>query len=115
MVRVSHLSSPSTKLTRGVRLDGYRVPPCCEGTIHLQTSMPSPGLEPKPYRHRRWNIRFRPIPFRFGELVGGGTWSCIALDVLWGSQVMPGVIPVGTKAQRNTGTKVGTNTDTTLP
>ncbi|GFR24350.1 hypothetical protein TNCT_196941 [Trichonephila clavata] len=62
-----------------------------------------------------WNIRFRPIPFRFGELVGGGTWSCIALDVLRGSQVMPGVIPVGTKAHRNTGTEVGTNTDTTLP
>ncbi|GFT31335.1 hypothetical protein TNCV_607791 [Trichonephila clavipes] len=27
----------------------FRVPPCCEGTIHLQTSMSSPGFEPRPY------------------------------------------------------------------
>ncbi|GFV60984.1 hypothetical protein TNCV_91961 [Trichonephila clavipes] len=27
----------------------FRVPPCHEGTIHLQTSMSSPGFEPSPY------------------------------------------------------------------
>ncbi|GFV25930.1 hypothetical protein TNCV_2920411 [Trichonephila clavipes] len=46
----SHLSSPSTNLTRGLasrRL--FIVTLCREGTIHLQTSMPSPGFEPKPY------------------------------------------------------------------
>ncbi|GFT25232.1 hypothetical protein TNCV_181051 [Trichonephila clavipes] len=25
------------------------MPPCCEGIIHLETSMPSPGFEPRPY------------------------------------------------------------------
>ncbi|GFX88057.1 hypothetical protein TNCV_158751 [Trichonephila clavipes] len=31
-----------------LRLDGnFRVPSCREGTIHLQTSMPSPGFEPR--------------------------------------------------------------------
>ncbi|GFU03314.1 hypothetical protein TNCV_3338331 [Trichonephila clavipes] len=45
----SHLSSPSTDLTRGLaarRL--FKVPPCREGTIHLQTSMSSPRFEPSP-------------------------------------------------------------------
>ncbi|GFW82877.1 uncharacterized protein TNCV_3494471 [Trichonephila clavipes] len=40
---------PSTNLTRGLaarRL--FKVPPCREGTIHLQTSMSSPGFEPSP-------------------------------------------------------------------
>ncbi|GFT73966.1 hypothetical protein TNCV_4895821 [Trichonephila clavipes] len=49
VVRDSHLSSPSTNLTRGLvarRL--FKVPPCREGTIHLQTSMSSPGFEPSP-------------------------------------------------------------------
>ncbi|GFX67493.1 hypothetical protein TNCV_3463821 [Trichonephila clavipes] len=27
----------------------FRVPPCCAGTIHLQTCMSSPGFEPSPY------------------------------------------------------------------
>ncbi|GFU40270.1 hypothetical protein TNCV_1733701 [Trichonephila clavipes] len=48
----SHLSSPSTNLTRGVvdrRL--FRVPPCRAGTIHLQTSMSSPGFEPLYLQH----------------------------------------------------------------
>ncbi|GFT13982.1 hypothetical protein TNCV_2616091 [Trichonephila clavipes] len=27
----------------------FRVPPCSKGTIHLQSSMPSPRFEPKPY------------------------------------------------------------------
>ncbi|GFU57784.1 hypothetical protein TNCV_1281331 [Trichonephila clavipes] len=39
----------STNHTRGLaarRL--FRVPPCREGTIHLQTSMSSPGFEPSP-------------------------------------------------------------------
>ncbi|GFU57138.1 hypothetical protein TNCV_1780011 [Trichonephila clavipes] len=47
---VRGLSSPSTSLTRGLvarRL--FRVPSCRVGTIHLQTSMPSPGFEPRPY------------------------------------------------------------------
>ncbi|GFV02397.1 uncharacterized protein TNCV_1023251 [Trichonephila clavipes] len=46
----SHLSSPSINHTRGLaarRL--FRVPPCRKGTIHLQTSMSSPGFEPSPY------------------------------------------------------------------
>ncbi|GFW43584.1 hypothetical protein TNCV_4769361 [Trichonephila clavipes] len=44
-----HLSIPSTNPTRGLaarRL--FRVPPCREGTIHLQTSMSSPGFKPSP-------------------------------------------------------------------
>ncbi|GFV65518.1 hypothetical protein TNCV_1737551 [Trichonephila clavipes] len=46
----SHLSSPSTNHTRGLatrRL--FSVPPCRAGTIHLQTTMSSPGFEPSPY------------------------------------------------------------------
>ncbi|GFY02989.1 hypothetical protein TNCV_979941 [Trichonephila clavipes] len=46
----SHLSSLSTHLTRGLvarRL--FRVPPCRESTIHLQTSMPSLGFKSRPY------------------------------------------------------------------
>ncbi|GFW73704.1 hypothetical protein TNCV_1541581 [Trichonephila clavipes] len=38
-----------TNLTRGLaarRL--FKVPPCCEGIIHLKTSMSSPGFEPSP-------------------------------------------------------------------
>ncbi|GFY08118.1 hypothetical protein TNCV_1355321 [Trichonephila clavipes] len=41
---------PSTHHTRGLaarRL--FRVPPCRKGTIHLQTSMSSPGFEPSTY------------------------------------------------------------------
>ncbi|GFV05364.1 hypothetical protein TNCV_225751 [Trichonephila clavipes] len=48
--RAFHHSSPFTNLMRGLvarRLFG--VPPCRKGTIHLQTSMPSPGFEPTPY------------------------------------------------------------------
>ncbi|GFX61573.1 hypothetical protein TNCV_2745481 [Trichonephila clavipes] len=42
--------SPSTNLTRGhAARQLFRVPPCRKGTIHLQTSMPSPGFEPSPY------------------------------------------------------------------
>ncbi|GFX35466.1 hypothetical protein TNCV_102731 [Trichonephila clavipes] len=47
---VSHLSSPSTNHARGLaarRL--FRVPPCREGTIHLQTPMSSPGFESRSY------------------------------------------------------------------
>ncbi|GFU51854.1 hypothetical protein TNCV_3733621 [Trichonephila clavipes] len=45
-----HLSSPSTNLTRGLAARRLlRVPICHKGTIHLQTSLPSPGLELKPY------------------------------------------------------------------
>ncbi|GFT32717.1 hypothetical protein TNCV_2641331 [Trichonephila clavipes] len=39
---------PSTNLTRGLadrRL--FRLPPCREGTIHLQTSVPSARFEPR--------------------------------------------------------------------
>ncbi|GFW82725.1 hypothetical protein TNCV_3492961 [Trichonephila clavipes] len=45
-----HLSSSSTNHTRehaARRL--FRVAPCHKGTIHLQTSMSSPGFEPSPY------------------------------------------------------------------
>ncbi|GFU08402.1 transposable element Tcb2 transposase [Trichonephila clavipes] len=41
---------PFTNHTRGLaarRL--FRVPPCCKGTIHLQTSISSPGFEPRAY------------------------------------------------------------------
>ncbi|GFW23038.1 hypothetical protein TNCV_3801391 [Trichonephila clavipes] len=41
---------PSNNLMRGLvtqRL--FRVLPCREGIIHLQTPMPSPGFEPRPY------------------------------------------------------------------
>ncbi|GFT70296.1 hypothetical protein TNCV_2657731 [Trichonephila clavipes] len=39
-----------TSLTRGLATQRlFRVPPYREVTIHLQTSMPSPGFEPRPY------------------------------------------------------------------
>ncbi|GFY25500.1 hypothetical protein TNCV_2486201 [Trichonephila clavipes] len=44
----THLSSTSTNLTRGLvaqRL--FKLPPYREGTIHLQTSIPSLGFEPR--------------------------------------------------------------------
>ncbi|GFW31806.1 hypothetical protein TNCV_5039761 [Trichonephila clavipes] len=41
---------PSTNLARRLAAQWlFRVPPCHEGTIHLQTSMSSPGFEPSPY------------------------------------------------------------------
>ncbi|GFV83388.1 reverse transcriptase domain-containing protein [Trichonephila clavipes] len=44
----SHLSSPN--LTRGLAARWlFRVSPCREGTIYLQTSMSSPGFKPRPY------------------------------------------------------------------
>ncbi|GFX92922.1 hypothetical protein TNCV_914721 [Trichonephila clavipes] len=45
-----YLSSPSTNLTRELvarRL--FKVPPCREGTIHLQTSMSSAKFEPRSF------------------------------------------------------------------
>ncbi|GFV23563.1 uncharacterized protein TNCV_1906911 [Trichonephila clavipes] len=46
----SHLSSSATNLTRGHAARRLlRVRPCHEDTIHLQTSMSSPGFEPRPY------------------------------------------------------------------
>ncbi|GFX83612.1 hypothetical protein TNCV_325611 [Trichonephila clavipes] len=46
VVRASHLSSPSTNLTRGfVARRLFKVLPCREGTIHLRTSLFFPGLE----------------------------------------------------------------------
>ncbi|GFV98598.1 uncharacterized protein TNCV_1452841 [Trichonephila clavipes] len=40
---------PSTNFTRGLAARQlFKVPPCREGTIHLQTSMSSPGFEPSP-------------------------------------------------------------------
>ncbi|GFW78023.1 uncharacterized protein TNCV_134931 [Trichonephila clavipes] len=43
----SDLSSPSINLTRGLAAQQlFKVPPCQEGTIHLQTSMSSPEFEP---------------------------------------------------------------------
>ncbi|GFX81542.1 hypothetical protein TNCV_4509471 [Trichonephila clavipes] len=41
----SHFSSPSTNLTTGLAARQlFKVSPCREGTIHLQTSMSSPGF-----------------------------------------------------------------------
>ncbi|GFY06274.1 hypothetical protein TNCV_2680661 [Trichonephila clavipes] len=46
----SHLSSPSTNLTRRlVARQLFRVPPHHETTIHLQTAMPSLGIKPRSY------------------------------------------------------------------
>ncbi|GFS91299.1 hypothetical protein TNCV_1307061 [Trichonephila clavipes] len=46
----SQLSSPSTNLTRELAARWlFRVPPCHKSTIHLQTSMLSPGFEPRLY------------------------------------------------------------------
>ncbi|GFU52965.1 hypothetical protein TNCV_1142571 [Trichonephila clavipes] len=44
-------SLPLPPTTReDLRLDGYlEYPPAAKGTIHLQTSMSSPGFEPSPY------------------------------------------------------------------
>ncbi|GFX73125.1 hypothetical protein TNCV_4502041 [Trichonephila clavipes] len=36
---------PNEKVTRRL----FRVLPCLKGTMHLQTSMSSPGFEPRPY------------------------------------------------------------------
>ncbi|GFX13389.1 retrovirus-related Pol polyprotein from transposon TNT 1-94 [Trichonephila clavipes] len=44
-----HLSSPSTNHTRLEARRLFRVPPCHKGTIHLQTSMSSPGFKRSPY------------------------------------------------------------------
>ncbi|GFX96592.1 hypothetical protein TNCV_1442661 [Trichonephila clavipes] len=45
---VSHLSSPTTSLATGLVAQWlFRVPPCRNDTIHLRTSMPSPGFEPR--------------------------------------------------------------------
>ncbi|GFT58780.1 hypothetical protein TNCV_4237361 [Trichonephila clavipes] len=47
--KASHLSSPSTYLTRGLAARWlFRVPQCRKGNIHLQTSMLSLGFEPRP-------------------------------------------------------------------
>ncbi|GFX03434.1 hypothetical protein TNCV_4634461 [Trichonephila clavipes] len=44
---LSHISSPSTNLTRGLAARRIlRVLPCREDTIHLQTPMTSLGFEP---------------------------------------------------------------------
>ncbi|GFW22430.1 hypothetical protein TNCV_1431811 [Trichonephila clavipes] len=41
---------PSTNLTTGLATRRvFRVPPCRKDTIHLQTSKPSPGFEPRLY------------------------------------------------------------------
>ncbi|GFS73101.1 hypothetical protein TNCV_686791 [Trichonephila clavipes] len=46
----SHLSSPSINLTRGLATRWlFRVLPCRKGTLHLRTSLPSPGFEHRPY------------------------------------------------------------------
>ncbi|GFW46253.1 hypothetical protein TNCV_2813481 [Trichonephila clavipes] len=46
----SNLSCPVTHLKRELEARRlFRVPPCRAGTTHLQTSMSSPGFEPKPY------------------------------------------------------------------
>ncbi|GFV12809.1 hypothetical protein TNCV_4476341 [Trichonephila clavipes] len=43
----SHPLPPTTR--DNLRINGYlRVPPCREGIIHLQTSISSPGCEPRP-------------------------------------------------------------------
>ncbi|GFX50665.1 hypothetical protein TNCV_2722511 [Trichonephila clavipes] len=43
---VSHLFSSSTNLTRGLAARQlFKIPFCRNGTIHLQTSKPSPGFE----------------------------------------------------------------------
>ncbi|GFV21708.1 hypothetical protein TNCV_164391 [Trichonephila clavipes] len=50
MSGTSHLSFPSTNLTRGLaarRL--FRVFPSRKFTLHLQASMSSPGFGPRPY------------------------------------------------------------------
>ncbi|GFY36345.1 hypothetical protein TNCV_3450481 [Trichonephila clavipes] len=44
-----HFYSPSTNLTRGLASRWlFKVPACHKGSIHLQTSMSSPRIEPKP-------------------------------------------------------------------
>ncbi|GFX29323.1 hypothetical protein TNCV_3218571 [Trichonephila clavipes] len=41
---------PPTNLIRGLGDRGlFRVSPCHKDTKHLQTSMPFPGFEPRPY------------------------------------------------------------------
>ncbi|GFX42055.1 hypothetical protein TNCV_2134701 [Trichonephila clavipes] len=46
----SHLSSPSTNLTRGLAARWlFRVLPCHKDTIHLQTSIIYLGFEPRSY------------------------------------------------------------------
>ncbi|GFU17248.1 hypothetical protein TNCV_1854701 [Trichonephila clavipes] len=45
----SNLSSPSTNLTSGLAARQLFRVPLRKGTLHLQTFMYSPGLEPRPY------------------------------------------------------------------
>ncbi|GFW97850.1 hypothetical protein TNCV_1426131 [Trichonephila clavipes] len=42
-------SLPLPPTSREVTRRLFRVPPCLKGTIYLQTSMPSPGFELRPY------------------------------------------------------------------
>ncbi|GFV87887.1 hypothetical protein TNCV_781691 [Trichonephila clavipes] len=45
----SHLSAPSSKLTRRLAARWlFRVPPCRDGTFHVQASMPSLDSNPGP-------------------------------------------------------------------
>ncbi|GFW44676.1 hypothetical protein TNCV_4482211 [Trichonephila clavipes] len=89
----SHLSSLSINLTRGLvarRL--FKVPPCREGTIYLQTPMSTPGFEPcpngtavsvanhytgwatMPLRHGG-TLNSRRAASSFTSLVEGAEWS----------------------------------------
>ncbi|GFV80276.1 hypothetical protein TNCV_4956791 [Trichonephila clavipes] len=68
----SHLSPPCTNLTRGLtpRLL-FRVPLCCDGTIHLQLSMSSPGYEPGPTAQQSMSLTTTP-----DEWLNNSTFSC---------------------------------------
>ncbi|GFU78469.1 hypothetical protein TNCV_2300811 [Trichonephila clavipes] len=59
----------------------FRVPPYHEGTIHLQTPMPSPGFEPRSHgiaasvanHYNGWAAR-KKVP-NYGRHVGSGRWA----------------------------------------
>ncbi|GFS55549.1 hypothetical protein TNCV_1627701 [Trichonephila clavipes] len=77
VVRAFHVSSPSTNLTRGLETQRlFRVPPRREGTIHLQTSIPSSGFEPRPY-----GTAVSVINHETGWAVGGSEGSLVALGL----------------------------------
>ncbi|GFV05422.1 hypothetical protein TNCV_226331 [Trichonephila clavipes] len=79
------LSSPSTNLTRGLAASR---PPSRKGTIHLQTSMSSPGFEPKPYgiavsvtnHSTRWTTRLNETNNRPKKRAGERMEERVAAD-----------------------------------
>ncbi|GFT95683.1 hypothetical protein TNCV_310711 [Trichonephila clavipes] len=87
----SHPFFPSTNLTRGLVARWlFRVSPCHQDNIHLQTSMSSPGFEPRSYG---------PTVSVTNHFTGLPAISCIYV-AFW--QVIPTPEECSTSAMANT-------------